>query len=437
MRNAVSFNPRARQGEPALGGSTPQYDYEALLGRLTVLLEGRVALSILATALVAAAVLFGARLSGVPMGISSLFIALGFAAFYGLEYLLCRADLYRPWMRYLATVVDVTVPTLVIYGNAREHGALFALLGGGPPLYLLAACSATLRLSPRICLLAGLLGAAQYAAVTLAVVIPAGTSDEAHLLASQGYLTLIKASYIAVAGVFGAIVTSSIGRLVRRLVWSAVDHDRLSGDFNSPADQQLIDRLVTQAQQGERSVATVCSVRVRGFARLAEARPPQEVVELLTACFEQLSAVVSSHGGVVVRTEGPELLCVFPEADDATRAWAAAQQMVELASHLSVGSRREKLSLGVGLHRGELLVGALGGVRRHYTFLGEAVTLATGLQELTRRLGPGILVTESVRATLPSDDRGTALGWFEMPGHEALVEVFGPAALAPVEAPAS
>jgi adenylate cyclase len=64
------------------------------------------------------------------------------------------------------------------------------------------------------------------------------------------------------------------------------------------------------------------------------------------------------------------------------------------------------LRFGVGLHRGNVVVGVMGSTdKKEYTAIGEAVNIAARVEALTRLHSVDILVTDAVREAL--DDRFT------------------------------
>ena len=63
-----------------------------------------------------------------------------------------------------------------------------------------------------------------------------------------------------------------------------------------------------------------------------------------------------------------------------------------------------ELAFGVGLHRGEVVAGLIGGVDlQEFTVIGDAVNVAARIESATRVHGVDILVSEAVTSKL--DDR--------------------------------
>ncbi|MDP2345489.1 MAG: adenylate/guanylate cyclase domain-containing protein [Deltaproteobacteria bacterium] len=402
-------------------GLTLDAEFEGILARLVLQLERGVATVTVATSFVCFCAVMVAHALGARMGVAITWITLVFCGFYAAELVLLKLGLYTKSMRWVSALVDVTLATSIILFDVSEYGAVCALTGVGTMLYLLAVAASTLRLAPNLCVMAGAVGALQFVVVSVLVIIPATTPVERDLMASAGFVVGIKAILILAGGVFAALATHSMRRLLRRITWSAVERDRARGLFGQSASDSIMNQLLVRGEENTRRAVTIVSVEIRGFSQLAQTRAPPEVVLLLNTFFEKTHAVVAARGGVVNKVFGSGMLCVFmPDAsgaqqDDAWRALAAASEMSVVAGGLG-------LKLGAGLHRGETLVASIGGVQRQeLSFVGETVTIAVGMQELTRRLGPAVFFTQAVRERVPS---GESAGWFEVRGSVSLVEAF-------------
>src|SRR5688572_12971957 len=157
-----------------------------------------------------------------------------------------------------------------------------------------------------------------------------------------------------------------------------------------------------QAPVDERRIATVLFADLVGFTTLSETLDPEQVKNLVDACFDRLAADITAYGGRVDKIMGDAVVALFgaPVAheDDAERAVRAALQMqqtvVNYATALpsSGAPRIAGVQLRVGVNTGEVLVGTVraGG---EYTAMGDVVNVASRLQGLAEPgqviVGPG------------------------------------------------
>lgn len=132
----------------------------------------------------------------------------------------------------------------------------------------------------------------------------------------------------------------------------------------------------------ERRVATVVFADLVGFTSLSETADPEQVKNLVDACFERLVRDVTSFGGRVDKIVGDAIIALFgaplAHEDDAERAVRAALRMQDsLAAARAEG--QVAVEVRIGVNTGEVLVGALraGG---DYTAMGDVVNAAQRLQ---------------------------------------------------------
>jgi adenylate cyclase len=179
----------------------------------------------------------------------------------------------------------------------------------------------------------------------------------------------------------------------------------------------------------ERRDLTVLTADLRNFSAYCEARSPEDAARVLHRFFSTATAVVEAHGGVVEEMVGDGLVALFngPRAcEDHARAGLAAAR--ELWLHCSEELPNvppqglEPLALGVGLESGTALLGSFGPRgRRVHTVLGQTVTIAMRLQELTADLSYPVLIGEEAarRVGVPFEQSELALkplGSFLLPG---------------------
>ena len=141
---------------------------------------------------------------------------------------------------------------------------------------------------------------------------------------------------------------------------------------------------------GELRGATVVFVDLVGSTALAEARPPEQVVELLNAFFAVVVEEVEAEEGWVDKFEGDGALAVFGvpviQDDHSARALRAVRALKAGVSNLGV-------AVGIGVATGEVVAGNIGTERRHeFTVIGRPVNQAARLADLAKESGTSILV---------------------------------------------
>jgi class 3 adenylate cyclase len=179
--------------------------------------------------------------------------------------------------------------------------------------------------------------------------------------------------------------------------------------FLSP---ELVEQVVRQPsllqRRTERRNATVIFADIRGFTRISEQLTPERVVELLNEVLEQMTLAIMQHQGMVDKYIGDAVMGVFGVPlhveDHALRAARAALDMRDRLIQLNAQLRQQGLpevSIGIGLHTGELLFGAIGSTRRlDYTVVGDTVNVASRIEGMTRSYPVEILLSDATRAAV-------------------------------------
>lgn len=167
--------------------------------------------------------------------------------------------------------------------------------------------------------------------------------------------------------------------------------------------------------------AAVLFIDIRSFTALARQLLPEDVFELLQSYRRIVSSSVRTYGGFIDKYVGDGALAVFGVAgrpgDAAACAVSAARDILDRMTEWSATQRaagRPTLQIGIGIHFGEVLVGALGDDERlEFTVLGNTVNVAARIEDLTRDLKLPLLVSDAVLAALPPEIRD-ALSWNQL-----------------------
>ncbi len=154
---------------------------------------------------------------------------------------------------------------------------------------------------------------------------------------------------------------------------------------------------------------TVLFADLRGYTGMAESLPAARVVPLLDEFFRTLAGAVERYGGTVFHLAGDGMMAGFgvdeEKGQGARAALAAGHAMLEAFVPIAARWRSElsiDAGIGVGLHLGEVAVGALGPSRhKRTTLVGDTVNVAARL--CGRARAGEVLFSCTVAAALESD----------------------------------
>ena len=124
----------------------------------------------------------------------------------------------------------------------------------------------------------------------------------------------------------------------------------------------------------KRTERSILFMDIRGFTSWAESRSPEEVVDLLNGYFAEVEEIWSQHMAIKVKHTADEIMVVF---DRPARAYRAVFQARKITQKYL---KNTGLSVGFGLHRGELVEGLIGSRDvKVYDIIGDTVNTAKRL----------------------------------------------------------
>ncbi len=170
--------------------------------------------------------------------------------------------------------------------------------------------------------------------------------------------------------------------------------------------------------------AAVLFVDIVGFTALSEGLSAQDSMALLRDFLARVEQAVFAEGGTLDKFQGDGAMASFgvpePGPGDAASALRAARALADDITAWNRDRAAEALppvDIGVGLHFGEVLVGALGGTRQfQFTVAGDTVNVASRLEAFTRTCGATIAASDALVAAARDADGHDALeGFVAMP----------------------
>lgn len=333
-----------------------------------------------------------------------------------LALLLWRGSSYWPARKYLFAALEVLLPqgALVLLGAAAPPLVLSTFAVG---LALAAIILASLRYAVGVVVSTGVLAA--FSQVVIMGILPPPYGVVA------GSIAVALCILVTVSAAYGA---TSLVALHQQAVLQAQ-----LARFLAP---ELVNELLTNpallAQQTRACVATVLFADIRGFTALSEHLAPHDVVALLNLFLTEMGAAITAQHGMVDKYIGDAIMGVFgATGDSATHAARAVQAAQAMREQLVILNRQlhtrglPPLDLGIGIHTGALVVGAIGSpLRLDYTVIGDTVNLASRVESLTRQFGVPILLSTETRDALDSVLGLREIGTTEVKNRRQLVTVW-------------
>jgi len=238
---------------------------------------------------------------------------------------------------------------------------------------------------------------------------------------------------LVTTGAFGIIFEYSMEQLERRRYRNVLDRYVSKNVAKTILNDR---RSFVEALKGRKQPVTVLFSDIRGFTSMTESADADKLVAQLNEYFADMVGSVLQHNGTLQKFIGDAIMAVWGDthskgkAADALGAVTAALQMrgalAKLNSTWKDNVDRSKLSIGVGVNHGEVIVGNIGHPQRmEFTVLGDGVNLAARLESATKQFHTDILIGEQVEKLTRDHFIYRTVDLLTVKGKTKPVEVFG------------
>jgi adenylate cyclase len=315
--------------------------------------------------------------------------------------------LFRPWVPWVLATLDVVflIHCLAMFAIATGQPLQLALETPAASVIFVFLATAAIRHRPFLVLYSGGLFVLGWVVVWM--------------LAPPGGLPLTQTlttdlARLAVVGLVAFALFVAVNRARSTLVKS-ITEARLRANLSRYFSPQVVDRLAHagHAARAFRSQkAAILFADLRGFTALTEKMPPEDVAAFLNEYRRRIADPIISTRGMIDKFIGDGVMAVFgvpqPGPDDARDAMLAGVGAVSAIAGWSQERTAQGLPpvrIGVGIHYGDVIAGALGDEHRlEYTVIGDAVNTAARIEEEAASLGAPLLISAEVVAAAPGMD---------------------------------
>ncbi|GAB4434709.1 MAG: adenylate/guanylate cyclase domain-containing protein [Turneriella sp.] len=184
---------------------------------------------------------------------------------------------------------------------------------------------------------------------------------------------------------------------------------------------------IAAGQQRELDMA-VLFADIRNFTAISEKMTSQETFNFLNAYLNRVGPAIRENNGYIDKYMGDGIMALFPfSANDAIQAVLRLIRELDQYNALRGSVGYPPIRVGMGLSFGRVAIGTLGEAERiDVTVVSDTVNLAARLQELCRRLGASVLLSERFfqQIHVLGEDDYRLVGQVRVKGKQELVTVF-------------
>jgi adenylate cyclase len=183
---------------------------------------------------------------------------------------------------------------------------------------------------------------------------------------------------------------------------------------------------------GKRQRVTVFFADIAGFTTIAEQFPPEETALMLHNVLNAVSEEVIKNHGVIDKYIGDCVMAFWGApldspnaAGDACRAALASLESLKLVNEGFKARGLGAISMRIGLHTGDAVVGNLGSDRLFdYTVVGDTVNLASRLESANKYFSTRIMLSEDTLQDAGAGFLVRELGLIAVKGKAQSVRIF-------------
>ncbi len=176
--------------------------------------------------------------------------------------------------------------------------------------------------------------------------------------------------------------------------------------------------------------AAILFADLRGFTEKASSWSESDLLCMMGEYFEMAVSPIQDNGGDVLKFMGDGILAIFNVDDDAAASCRSAVQAAEQAlanlrdyNDAAVEKKKEPIKFVVGIDFGRVTFGNIGSPDRlDFTVVGQAVNVASRVQDLCKKLDEKILVAQSVAEHMKRKIQSA--GYHSVRGLPEEIEVF-------------
>lgn len=206
--------------------------------------------------------------------------------------------------------------------------------------------------------------------------------------------------------------------------------NRIREAFTQFVPKEVVAMLEQNAEHISRtreSVECACvATDAANFTALAETMSPEQLADFLNVYYEVLFRPIPRHGGFVSDVVGDAMMAIWPNRTPETRrhVCAALLEMREAAGQFNQRLASNRLTTRFGVDWGRVVLTTVG-AHGHYEYraVGDPVNTANRIQDLNKRLGTRVLVSEPALEGL-NDFLLREVGYFLLRGKALPIHAF-------------
>ncbi|PIW14174.1 hypothetical protein COW36_22625 [bacterium (Candidatus Blackallbacteria) CG17_big_fil_post_rev_8_21_14_2_50_48_46] len=184
----------------------------------------------------------------------------------------------------------------------------------------------------------------------------------------------------------------------------------------------------------ERRVVTVMFTDIKGFSRMGEKLPPDQIIHILNEYLTAMTDIVFNNQGTLDKYIGDGIMAVYGnigENNPRQNAYYAVKTALEMRIEMERLQKKwmheglRPIQIRIGINTGEALVGYVGHPKRkEVTVIGDTVNTAARIEKLNKKYHTHILISHSTYEYVKDWMDSVALGEEKLMGKTSSVKIY-------------
>jgi adenylate cyclase len=205
------------------------------------------------------------------------------------------------------------------------------------------------------------------------------------------------------------------------------------------ANAGAADGAIRGGLEGRERLVTVLFVDLRSSTLLSEAKMPYDLLYILNQFFHEMCKALDATNGHYAQFTGDGLMALYglnteDPATGAADALRGAREMLARVDQLNSrlrGDLHQPLQIGIGIHFGEAIVGAMGPpAAQVISAIGQSVNTCARLEKLTKEYNCRVVVSRRIAEMAGLDVKGRELLRTSVDGLTTSIEFYALTGLA-------
>lgn len=184
----------------------------------------------------------------------------------------------------------------------------------------------------------------------------------------------------------------------------------------------------------ERRVVTVMFTDIKGFSRMGEKLPPDQIIRILNEYLTAMTDIVFNNQGTLDKYIGDGIMAVYGnigENNPRQNAYYAVKTALEMRMEMERLQKKwmheglRPIQIRIGINSGEALVGYVGHPKRkEVTVIGDTVNTASRIEKLNKKYHTHILISHSTYEYVKDWIEAIPLGEEKLSGKSNSIKIY-------------